>query len=140
MAIGIFLPATLILVITKDMLVEVDIGQKRPDTIHLEIEEEYLMLKEEVDIGLRSSTINPITKVKVLYCRLNQDIILAVMEDLDIGPIQATLTTKWEILGVMVQDGELCLKSSTTILCSLLDKVIDKYTVVLQLLGASCSS
>ena len=49
-------------------MIEVDLGHKRPDTLPLEIGEQELMLKGEVDIGIRPATITPITKVKVIYC------------------------------------------------------------------------
>ena len=58
--------ATLPIVITEDMLVEADLGHKRPSTLHLEIREHEFMLKGEVDIGLRPSTINPATKLTVV--------------------------------------------------------------------------
>ena len=62
------LPATLPLIITEDMLIEVDLGNKIPVTHPLEMREHGLMLKGAADIGLRLDTINPITKVNVLYC------------------------------------------------------------------------
>ena len=65
---GQVLPSTLPLIITEDMLIEVDLGHKIPVTLPLEIREHGLMLKGEADIGLRLDTINPITKVNVLYC------------------------------------------------------------------------
>ena len=61
-------PSTLPLVIAENMLIEVDLGHKIPSTIPLKIREQMLMLKGEVDIGLRPATIPPIIKVKVLYC------------------------------------------------------------------------
>ena len=60
-----FFPATIPLVIAEDMLIEVDIGHKRPSTLPLEIGKQELMLNGGVDIGLRKSTITPITKVNV---------------------------------------------------------------------------
>ena len=43
---------------------------------------------------------------------------------MDIGPIPATLSPKEEIVGVMVKDVEVVLNISTTIHCSMLDKVL----------------
>ena len=59
--IGILRPATLHLVITEDMLVDVDLGIKIPHTLPI-------MLKREVDIGIRPVTLPTITKVTVVYC------------------------------------------------------------------------
>ena len=63
---GRVLPATLPLVIVEDMLIEVDIGHKRPAILPIEIRKQDFMLKVEVYIGLRPSTTSPITKVKVV--------------------------------------------------------------------------
>ena len=45
------------------------------------------------------------------------------MGELDIGPIPVTLPTKEEIVGVKVKDMEVGLKRSTTLPCSMLEKV-----------------
>ena len=70
MYIGLLIPATLPLVIVKDimlvMLVEVDLGYERPDTLPLEIGQHYFMLKQEVDICISPATIHPITQVTVV--------------------------------------------------------------------------
>ena len=65
---GQVLPATLHIIITEDMLTEVDLGHKRPVILPLAIREHGLILKGEADIGFIPDTITPITKVKVLYC------------------------------------------------------------------------
>ena len=61
LGIGILIPTTLPLIIAEDikvvMLVEVDLGHKRPANFPLEIGEQELMLKSEVDIGLRPATL-----------------------------------------------------------------------------------
>ena len=61
--IGILRPATLFV---EDMLVQVDLGNKIPAPITLAIGEQALMLKEEVDIGIRPSTIPTITNATVV--------------------------------------------------------------------------
>ena len=48
------------------MLVDVYLGHNRKATLPLAIGEKYLMLKGEVDIGLRSATIHTTTKVNVV--------------------------------------------------------------------------
>ena len=72
MGIGILRPSTITLVTAEDiilvMLVEVDLGHKRPSTLPLEIVEQYLMLKGEADIGIRTATLPPINQVTVVYC------------------------------------------------------------------------
>ena len=50
------------------MLVEMDLGHKIPTTSTIEIREQEFMLKGEVDIGLITATIPPITKVNVVGC------------------------------------------------------------------------
>ena len=50
------------------MLIELDIGHKRPSTLPIVMEEQSLMLKVEMNIGLIPVTITPVTKVSVLYC------------------------------------------------------------------------
>ena len=50
------------------MLIEVDLGHKRPATITLAIRKQELMLRVELNIGLRPATIPPITKVNVVDC------------------------------------------------------------------------
>ena len=52
-----------------------------------------------------------------------QEKMLVVMGYLDIGPRPATLPTKDEIVGVMVQDVEVGLNRSATFNCSIMDKV-----------------
>ena len=52
-------PATLLLVIAEDMFIEVDLGHKRPSTFSLEIGEEWLVCKGEVDISLWPATTPP---------------------------------------------------------------------------------
>ena len=63
--ISILILATIPLVIMENiilvMLVEVDIGHNIPYTLPLAIGEQSLMLKGEVDIGLRPDTLTPIT-------------------------------------------------------------------------------
>ena len=66
--IGQVLPSTINLVIVEDMFIDVDLGHKRPDTITLLIRKHDLMLKGEVDIGLRLDNITPITKLNMVYC------------------------------------------------------------------------
>ena len=72
MDIGILRPSTLSLVILGGvilvMLVEVDIGQTRPDTLLVAIREKELMLKGKLDIGLSPATIPTITHMTVVYC------------------------------------------------------------------------
>ena len=46
------------------------------------------------------------------------------MVELDIGQITATLTPKDRLVGLMVQDVEVGLKKSTTLPCSILEKVL----------------
>ena len=72
------------------------------------------MLKGDVDIGLIPTTISPITKVKVVYCWLFQDILLLLMQELYIDPRPATIPPKEETVGVVLQDMELCPKRLTT--------------------------
>ena len=50
------------------MLIEVDIGQNIPATLTLSIREQELILKGEVDIGLKPATITHTTKVNMVYC------------------------------------------------------------------------
>ena len=50
------------------MLIEVDLGHKRPATLPLSISEQELTVKGEEYIGLIRTTIYPITKVKVVDC------------------------------------------------------------------------
>ena len=50
------------------MLLEVNLGHKRPATITLVIGEQWLMLKGKVDIGLIPDTIPPITKLNMVDC------------------------------------------------------------------------
>ena len=121
---GQVLPATIHLAIVEDMLIHVNIGHKRPATLPLSIGEHDLMLKGEVDIGLRPSTITLVTKVSVVYFRLFQEILLVVMGELDIGPRPDTIPSKQVIVGVMVKDVEVGLKRSTTLPCSMLDKFL----------------
>ena len=52
-----------------------------------------------------------------------QEKMLVVMGYLGIGPRPATLPTKDEIVGVMVQDVEVGLNRSATFNCSIMDKV-----------------
>ena len=66
--VGQVLPATLPLIIAEDVLIEVDICNKRTATIPLSISKQELTLKGEVDIGLIPATIPPITKVNMVYC------------------------------------------------------------------------
>ena len=51
-------------------VLEVDIGLKRPSTIPLVTVEKYLMLTGDVDIGLRPSTLPPITQVSEADCQV----------------------------------------------------------------------
>ena len=72
---GIKRPATLpisilefiVLVIEVVTIEKVDIGHEIPDTIPIAIVDQVLMLVVEVDTGLRSSTLPPITQVVVVY-------------------------------------------------------------------------
>ena len=66
MDVGQVLPSTKLL--AEDMFIEVDLGYNIPVTTTLAIREQELMLKGEVDIGLQLGTINPITKVNMVYC------------------------------------------------------------------------
>ena len=75
------------------------------------------MFKGEVDICLRPSNINPITKVTVVDCWFQQEILLVVMRYLDIGSRPATLPPKEDIVGVVVQDVEVGLKISDILPC-----------------------
>ena len=50
------------------MLIKVDLGHKRSENVLLEIREQEFMLEGEVDIGLRLSTIDPLTKANVVDC------------------------------------------------------------------------
>ena len=63
--------ATITLVTTEViivvMLVKVDVGYKRPNTLPLSIVDKELMLKGELDIGLIPDTLPPITQVIVVY-------------------------------------------------------------------------
>ena len=49
---------------------------------------------------------------------------MVAMGELDIGTITANLTPKKEIVGVTLEDMEVGLKISTTIPCSMLEKVL----------------
>ena len=53
--------------ITLVLMVDTELGLKRPATITLAIVEQELMLTVQVDIGLITYTIHPITKAGVLY-------------------------------------------------------------------------
>ena len=55
-------------VIKMETMVEVDLGLNIPATLTLEIMDQELMWMGEVDIGLRPSTISPITHVAVVDC------------------------------------------------------------------------
>ena len=59
MYVGQVFPATLRIVIAEDMLIEVNIGHKRPSNLPISISKQGLMLKGEVDICLRPTTISP---------------------------------------------------------------------------------
>ena len=50
------------------LMVEVDLGLKRPATITLAIVEQELILTEEVDICIRPETFHPLTHVTVIDC------------------------------------------------------------------------
>ena len=52
----------------EDMLIELDLGHKRPVTITITIWEKEFMLKGEADIGLLPGTIPPLTKVNLVDC------------------------------------------------------------------------
>ena len=65
-------PDTLNIIIADDVLIEVDIGHKRLATIPLAIMEQEFLLKGEVDIGLISATISPLTKANVVDCWIFQ--------------------------------------------------------------------
>ena len=73
--IGLLIPATIPLVIVEVilsvMLVEVYRGQKILVIIPILIVEKIFMLKGEVDIGLRTSILPPITQASVLDFRLH---------------------------------------------------------------------
>ena len=62
---GINIPATISLAIVEFiilvLILEVELGLKRPSTLPLAIAEQELMLTVEMSIGLRTSTIPPIT-------------------------------------------------------------------------------
>ena len=49
------------------MLVKVDLGQKRLATLPISIVEKELMLRVEVDIGLRPSTLPHVIQVTMVY-------------------------------------------------------------------------
>ena len=70
--IGLLIPANLPFIIMEViivvMLVEVDIGHKRPATITLAIVEQEFILKGEADIGIILATLHPITQVTMIYC------------------------------------------------------------------------
>ena len=68
MEIGLLRTATITLIITDDMLVEVDLGQKIPIILPLSIGEHEFMLKVEVYKGIIPAIIRPITKVAVVDC------------------------------------------------------------------------
>ena len=84
------------------------------------------MLKLEVDIyiGLIPATIPPITNVHVVDCWHHHNILFFLMVELDIGQITATLTPKDRLVGLMVQDVEVGMKRSVTLICSMLEKVL----------------
>ena len=115
---------TIPLVIVEDMLIEVDLGNKRPDNLPLKIGEQDLMLKRKVDIGLQPDNIRPVIKANVVDCWLLREILLVVMGDLDIGTRLANIPPKNEIVGVTVQDMKVGLKRWTTIPFSTLGKVL----------------
>ena len=50
------------------MMEEVYLGLKIPSTLLLTILEKFFMVMEEVDIGIRTATLPPITQVDVVYC------------------------------------------------------------------------
>ena len=49
-------------------VVEVDIGHKRPANLYLSIREHALVLKGEVDIGIKPYNLTPIIKASVVDC------------------------------------------------------------------------
>ena len=53
-----------------------------------------------------------------------------LMGELNIGSRPATLNPKYEIVGVTVQDMEVCLKISTTHPCSMLYKLLMEFVEV----------
>ena len=50
------------------LILEVEIGLNIPATLPLAIVEQNLMLKGEVDIGLRQANLPTITQVAMVYC------------------------------------------------------------------------
>ena len=117
--IGLLKPATLPLVIAEGILVEVDLGHKRPATLLLIIGEQEVMFQGEVNISLRPATIPPITKVNVVDFLLHQYIYIVSMKrftkkrrvildltmvDVAIGlniPEKFSLTIRWKVLVMM---------------------------------------
>ena len=66
------IPVTITRVIVEDMLVELDTSHKRQAPLPIGIREQELMLKEQMNVGLRTSIITTINKVTVVDCWLHQ--------------------------------------------------------------------
>ena len=81
---GLKIPANHPLVIVEFIIAvvmgEVYIGLKRPATLPPVIVEQELMLIGDVDIGLRTVTLPPITKVDVVDCWFYQFLLVLFME------------------------------------------------------------
>ena len=64
--IGLLIPDKITIIFAEDMLVDVDLCNKRPANLPLGIGEHEFMLNGEVDIGIRISTINSTIKATVV--------------------------------------------------------------------------
>ena len=80
---------------------DVDLGIKRLDTLIFVIVDKMLMVMVEVRIGLRPSTLPPITQFTMLDCCV--DLFLIVV-------LKMFLVMKEVIAVVMTEDMDLCLK------------------------------
>ena len=76
------------------MSIEVYLGHKRPDTLTLAIRKQYFMFMVDVDIGIRPTTIPPITNLNLVYCYVFQDLLLVVMGELYIGTRPSIIPNK----------------------------------------------
>ena len=88
-------------------MADVDLGLKRPEPFTIETLDKLLVVMGEVYICTIPTTITPITQATMLYCC----VYLALLVMLMIVFMKMTEV----IVGVMVQDLEVCLKRSANI-------------------------
>ena len=97
-------------------MVDVDIGIKRTANLPLSIREKLLVVMANVDIYPIPSTLNPIAQVTIVDC-----CIYLVLIDMW---MVAFMKMKEVIVGMMVQDLEVCLNISVTLPFAIMYKVL----------------